>query len=73
MAPPRRRRGAHRPHGTTTHRDEEDQDVSTDPAHAPDGQHCDRCGGVHCPRPGVTFETSRTWGPSDDDRDDEQD
>lgn len=30
-------------------------------SHAPAGQHCDRCGGIHHPRPGVSFETSRTW------------
>ena len=40
-------------------------------SHAPDGQHCTRCNGVHNPRPGVTFETSRTWGPADDDEQDE--
>lgn len=41
---------------------------------APDGQHCDRCNGVHNPYPGCAFVTSRTWGPADgDDRHDEQD
>lgn len=28
---------------------------------APDGQLCTRCNGVHNPRPGCTFETSRRW------------
>lgn len=74
-----RRAEAHRPHGHHHHDDEQEQDVSTDPAHAPDGQHCNRCNGVHNPEAGVTFVTSRTWGPADDDedqdddRDDEQD
>lgn len=27
----------------------------------PDGQHCGHCRGIHHPRPGVAFETSRTW------------
>ncbi|MGQ9407984.1 hypothetical protein [Mycolicibacterium gilvum] len=54
------------------------KDVSTDRAHAPDGQHCDRCGGVHRPQLGCTFVTSRTWGAAEDrddhdDDDDEQD
>ncbi len=31
------------------------------PACAPDGQHCDRCNGIHNPRPGCTFETARKW------------
>ncbi|WP_155771490.1 hypothetical protein [Mycobacterium asiaticum] len=46
--------------------------MNTTSDHAPDGQHCTRCNGVHNPRPGVTFVTSRTWGTADD-RDDEQD
>lgn len=56
------------------HHDEQEQNVSTDPNCSPDGEHCDRCGGVHNPQPGCTFVTSRTWGPADDDdQDDEQD
>ncbi|BCO57892.1 hypothetical protein MINTM005_31360 [Mycobacterium intracellulare] len=54
------------------HHDDEDQDVSTPPDCAPDGQHCAGCNGTHNPRPGVAFETARTWG-DDEDRDDEQD
>ncbi|WP_156656020.1 hypothetical protein [Mycobacterium sp. 852002-51971_SCH5477799-a] len=46
--------------------------MSTHPDCAPEGQRCDRCRGTHNPRPGVTFETSRTWG-ADNDRDGEQD
>lgn len=34
---------------------------TTAPACAPDGQPCTRCNGVHNPRPGCTFETSRRW------------
>ncbi|BBY10993.1 hypothetical protein [Mycobacterium marseillense] len=36
-------------------------DYDYDDSHAPAGQHCDRCGGIHHPRPGVAFVTSRTW------------
>ncbi|PND58120.1 hypothetical protein CRM90_09010 [Mycobacterium sp. ENV421] len=32
-----------------------------DDNHAPAGQHCNDCNGIHHPRPGVAFETSRTW------------
>ncbi|UGT99323.1 hypothetical protein KN246_14725 [Mycobacterium intracellulare] len=46
--------------------------MSTPPDCAPDGQHCAGCNGTHNPRPGVAFETARTWG-DDEDRDDEQD
>jgi hypothetical protein len=31
------------------------------PTCAPDGQHCNHCGGVHNPQPDVTFVTSRNW------------
>lgn len=34
---------------------------ATADGHAPAGQHCTPCNGVHHPRPGVAFETSRTW------------
>ena len=29
--------------------------------HAPDGQHCNNCGGIHNPSNGVTFITGRNW------------
>ena len=29
--------------------------------HAPDGQHCGECNGVHNPAPGITFTTPRDW------------
>lgn len=28
---------------------------------APDGMPCTRCNGIHNPRPGCTFETTRRW------------
>ena len=47
--------------------------MSTTPEHAPDGQHCTRCNGIHNPYPGCTFVTSRTWGPDHDDLDNDED
>jgi len=32
-----------------------------DDTHAPAGQHCNQCNGVHHPQAGVAFVTSRTW------------